>query len=121
MYSIFPRGAFWALWVVAGWAVSFLVASPALAEVDNDETVAANRLGAPLVFGGTETTPRDDTPPAPIAAPVTGVTVMPDHLVDVQKKLRDHPGQRRARRRAIEGVRPEDKPRAPKTLRRPPA
>lgn len=117
MYSIFPRGAFWALWVVAGWAVSFLVASPALAEVDNDETVAANRLGAPLVFGGTETTPRDDTPPAPIAAPVTGVTVMPDHLVDVQKKLRDHPGQRRA----VHGVRPEDKPRAPITPRRPPA
>ena len=97
MYSIFPRSVFWALWLVAGWVVG-----PAMAEVDGEEAGASTTFGAPLVFGGTKPIVGDDTPPAPIAAPVTSVTIMPDHLLDVQQKLRDHPGQRRAAQRVCE-------------------
>lgn len=100
MYSIVPRSAFWALWLVAGW-----VLGPAMAEVNGEEAGVSSTFGAPLVFGGTKPIMADDTPPAPTAAPVTGVTVMPDtaiDLVDVQQKLRDHPGQRRAAQRVCE-------------------
>ena len=102
MYPIFHRSAFVALWAVTGLAVT-----PAVAEGDISEAVNSATLGKPLVFGAKKApidkTPIDNaTPPAPIAAPVTGVTVMPDHLIDVQQKLRDHPGQRRAEQRVCE-------------------
>ena len=97
MYSIFPRSVFWALWLVAGWVVG-----PAMAEVDGEEAGASTTFGAPLVFGGTKPIVGAD---GPIAAPVTSVTIMPDHLLDVRPKLRDHPGQRRAAQRVCEAHR----------------
>ncbi len=44
----------------------------------------------------------EDTPPPPIAAPLQSVEVTPPHLVELQQKLRDHPGQRRAEQRVCE-------------------
>lgn len=95
MYPIFPRGAFLALWAVAGFTLS-----PAVAEEENAEAVKTAILGAPLVFGGTKATPDDDTPPAPIAAPTGDVVIMQPHMAELQQKLREHPGQRRAARAA---------------------
>lgn len=40
----------------------------------------------------------EDTPPPPIAAPLESVDITPPHLIELQQKLRDHPGQRRAMR-----------------------
>ena len=44
----------------------------------------------------------EDTPPPPIAAPLQSVEVTPPHLIELQQKLRDHPGQRRAEQRVCE-------------------
>ena len=35
----------------------------------------------------------EETPPPPIAAPLESVDVTPPHLIELQQKLRDHPGQ----------------------------
>jgi len=43
----------------------------------------------------------EDTPPPPIATPLQSVEVTPPHLIELQQKLRDHPGQRRAEPRGI--------------------
>jgi outer membrane protein TolC len=48
-----------------------------------------------------ELTP-EETPPPPIAAPREPVVVTPPHLLELQTKLRDHPGQRRAEQRVCE-------------------
>lgn len=44
----------------------------------------------------------EDTPPPPIAAPLETVEVTPPYLIELQQKLRDHPGQRRAEQRVCE-------------------
>ena len=44
----------------------------------------------------------EDTPPPPIAAPLESVDITPPHLIELQQKLRDHPGQRRAEQRVCE-------------------
>lgn len=44
----------------------------------------------------------EDTPPPPIAAPLEAVQVTPPHLLELQQKLRSHPGQRRAEQRVCE-------------------
>ena len=44
----------------------------------------------------------EDTPPPPIAAPLEAVQVTPPHLLELQQKLRTHPGQRRAEQRVCE-------------------
>ena len=44
----------------------------------------------------------EDTPPPPIAAPLDVVDVTPPHLIELQQKLRHHPGQRRAEQRVCE-------------------
>ncbi len=44
----------------------------------------------------------EDTPPPPIAAPLQSVEVTPPHLIELQEKLREHPGQRRAEQRVCE-------------------
>jgi HlyD family type I secretion membrane fusion protein len=44
----------------------------------------------------------EDTPPPPIAAPLEVVEVTPPHLLELQDKLRAHPGQRRAEQRVCE-------------------
>ena len=48
-----------------------------------------------------ELTP-EETPPPPIAAPLENVVVTPPHLLELQEKLRHHPGQRRAEQRVCE-------------------
>lgn len=118
MYSIFARVAFGTLS-----AVAISAFSPVFAEVDDDEVDLVVKLGKPLVFGAEQhVSSSKNAPPIARAAPVTDVIVMPDHLADVQEKLCDHPSQRlrRARRRAMEGVRPKGKPRAPIVPRRQP-
>jgi thiol-disulfide isomerase/thioredoxin len=35
----------------------------------------------------------EETPPPPIAAPLESVAITPPHLIELQQKLRDHPGQ----------------------------
>ena len=44
----------------------------------------------------------DEEAPPPIAAPVTKVTVMAPHMLELQDKLRAHPGQRSAEQRVCE-------------------
>ena len=119
MYSIFARVAFGTLW-----AAAISAFSPVFAEVDDDGGDLAVKLGKPLVFGAEQhVSSSKNAPPIARAVPVTNVIVMPDHLADVQQKLRYHPSQRlrRARRRAMEGVRSEGKPRAPIVPRRQPS
>ena len=92
MYSIFARVAFGTLS-----AVAISAFSPVFAEVDDDEVDLVVKLGKPLVFGAEQhVSSSKNAPPIARAAPVTDVIVMPDHLADVQQKLRDHPSQRRA-------------------------
>lgn len=50
----------------------------------------------PLVLG------EEETPPPPIAAPLEAVQITPPHLLELQQKLRNHPGQRRAEQRVCE-------------------
>lgn len=67
----------------------------------------------------------EETPPPPVAVPLDIVEVTPPHLIELQEKLRYHPGQRRAqirraRRRAGQfyAIAPTDKVPAPSTPRR---
>ena len=97
MYPIYPRRVFWALLAAVGLSVS-----PVMADDEGGEAVYTAKIGKPLIFGGKKTPTDEASPPSPIAAPVGDVIVMPDHLVDLQQKLRDHPGQRRAEQRVCE-------------------
>ncbi len=112
MYSLKLKGA-----VLAVWAAFFITPLAALAQSEGQQKqdITAPDAATP------DAVMRDETPPPPVPAPSVAVTVVPPHVVDLQKKLRDHPGQRRARRRALDGPRPEDKARAPKEPRRRPA
>ena len=51
----------------------------------------------PLIIPKVELS-EEETPPAPKARPVEKVEVTPPALLQLQQKLRDHPGQRRAGR-----------------------
>ncbi|MGC6534439.1 MAG: HlyD family efflux transporter periplasmic adaptor subunit [Parvibaculales bacterium] len=55
----------------------------------------------PLIIPKVELS-EEETPPAPKARPVEKVEVTPPALLQLQQKLRDHPGQRRAGQRVCE-------------------
>lgn len=89
MYPLIPFGA-----ALAVWAIASLLPSSAAAQPD---TLAEPDLLAPL------SSSVDITPPPPsLDTTAAAGAPMPDHLADLQKKLRDHPRQRRAEQRVCE-------------------
>jgi hypothetical protein len=58
--------------------------------------VAQETLAVPDIMPPAGVLSAEETPPPPIAAPLESVDITPPHLIELQQKFRDHPGQRRA-------------------------
>lgn len=87
MYPLKLIGAVLAVWAAFFWASLFLAPF----------AISAQAEAQPIP----QSTGQDATP-SPVPVPSIATKAVPPHVVDLQKKLRDHPGQRRAEQRVCE-------------------